>query len=76
MCDVSSPLHLRISIQLIEIAHPQRQIGIGKEFDSLGLGKPHEKRWDVFLDSTLLQQSSEATGRLVQTLVTLLGDLR
>ena len=48
-------LHLGVGIQLIEVRHPQGQIGIGKELDGLGLGKAHDEGIDVFLDCSILQ---------------------
>ena len=47
-------LALGVGVQLVEVGHTQRQIGVGKQLDGLGLGKAHEQRVDVFLDGTLL----------------------
>ena len=47
-------LALGVGVQLVEVGHTQRQIGVGKQLDGLGLGKAHEQRVDVFLDGTFL----------------------
>ena len=60
------PLHLNISIQLVEVAHSQSQISIGEELDSLSLLHTHEERINVLLDGTLLQQSRKSLGSLLQ----------
>ena len=57
-------LHLGIGVQLVEIGHAQRQIGVGKKLHGLGLGEAHDQRWDVLLDSALLQQLGEGARRL------------
>ena len=43
------PLHLRIGVQLIEIANAQCQIGVGKQLNSLCLSKAHNQGVDVLL---------------------------
>ena len=35
------PFHFCVGIQFIEVADTQSQIGIGKQLDSLSLGKAH-----------------------------------
>ena len=52
-------LALGVGVQLIEVRHAQRQIGVGKQLDSLGLGEAHEQRVDVFLDSPFLQKGGK-----------------
>ena len=62
-------LALGVGVQLIEVRHAQRQIGVGKQLDSLGLGEAHEQRVDVFLDSSLLQQPRKGVRGLHQARV-------
>ena len=62
-------LALGVGVQLIEVRHAQRQIGVGKQLDSLGLGEAHEQRVDVLLDSSLLQQRREGVRSLHQARV-------
>ena len=62
------PLHLRISIQLVEVAYSQSKISIGEKLHSLSLLHTHEERIDVLLDGTLLQQSRKSLGSLLQHL--------
>ena len=49
-------LHLRIGIQLIEVADAQRQIGIGEKLHRLRLLHAHKEHRNVYLDCALLQQ--------------------
>ena len=53
-----------VGIQLIEVCHTQRQIGIGKQLYSFCFSGSHEERIDVLLDGTFLEQSSKSTGCL------------
>ena len=46
--------HFGVGIQLVEVAHTQSQISIGKKFHGLGLGQSHEERVDVSLDCSFL----------------------
>ena len=50
------PPQRRIGVQLIEVSHPQRQVGVGKQFDRLGFGQAGEQRGDILLAGALLQQ--------------------
>ena len=59
-------LHLRIGVQLVEVADAQRQIGVGKELHSLRLGKAHEQRVNVRLQRALLQKLCKGVGGLHQ----------
>ena len=43
-------LHLGISVKLIEVAHTQCQISIGKQLYSLSLLGAHEKNWNVLFE--------------------------
>ena len=47
-------LHLRIGIQLVEIAYSQSQIGIGKQFHGLRLFHSHEQGGDLLFDGSFL----------------------
>ena len=62
-------LGFRIGIQLVEVADPQRQIGVCKQLYSLRLGKAHEQRVDVLLDRPLLQQRRKRVRRLAGILI-------
>ena len=55
-------LALRVGIQLVKVGNAQRQISVGKQLDSLGLGKAHEEGINVLLDSSLLQQCRKFVG--------------
>ena len=50
------PLHLRIRVQLVEVAHPQCQIRVGEQLHRLGLLHAHKQSRNIFLDSPFLQQ--------------------
>ena len=50
-------LAFRVGVQLIEVGHTKCQIGIGKQFHSLGFGKAHKQGVDVLLDGALLEES-------------------
>ena len=58
--------HLGVGVKLVEVAHAQRQIGVGEEFHRLSLLHTHEQRGDVLLDGTLLQECSELLSLLFQ----------
>ena len=45
-----------IGVQLVEVADPQGQIGIGEQLHRFRFRKAHEQCGDVLLDSTLLQK--------------------
>ncbi len=61
-------LHLGIRVQLVEVAHAQRQIGVGEELHRLSLLHTHEQRGDVLLQCTLLQQLGKLVSLLLQIL--------
>ena len=56
--------HLGISIQFVEVGHAKSQIGIGEEFDGLGLGGAHEQDGNVFLQGAFFDERSKGMGRL------------
>ena len=60
---------LRIGIQLIKVSHAQRQIGVGKQLDSLRLGESHEQCVDVLLNGAFLQQTGKLMRRFYQMLI-------
>ena len=62
-------LALCISVQFIKVSHAQSQICIGEQLNCLRLGEAHEQGIDVFLDGTLLQQTSKLVSSLDQTLI-------
>ena len=61
------PLHLGISIQFVEVADTQSQVGVGKQFNSLSFGEAHEQSIDILLNSTLLQEFCKSVCSLYQT---------
>ena len=67
------PLHLRIGVQLVEIADTQSQVGIGEQFDSLSFGKAHDQGVDILLDCTFLEQACKGVGSLHQTSIVYIG---
>jgi len=67
------PLRLRVRVQLVEIAHAQREIRVREQFDGLRLGEPHEQGPDVLLDGTLLQQGRERVRGIRKTPVVQVG---
>ena len=62
-------LHLRIGIQLVEIADTQSQISVGKQLNSLGFRKAHDQGVDILLDCTFLEQACKGVGSLHQASV-------
>ena len=61
-------LHLRIRIQLVEIAHAQRQVRIGKQLHCLRLLQSHEQRIHVRLQRPFLQQCRKLLRLFLQVL--------
>ena len=51
--------HLGIGVQLVEVTHTQRQVGVRKELYRLCLGEAHEQGVHLGLQCTLLQQRSK-----------------
>ena len=66
-------LHLSVGIQLIEVGDTQSKISIGKQLDSLGLGKAHNERVDVLLNRAFLQQPSKGVSCLHKTSILHIG---
>ena len=60
------PLHLGIGVQLVEIAYPESQIGVGEELYGFGLCRLHEEHRNILFDRPLLDQTGENLGGLVQ----------
>ncbi len=61
------PLHLGISIQFVEVADTQCQIGVGEQFNSLCLGKAHEQSVNVLFNCAFLQEFCKSVCRFHQT---------
>ena len=59
-------LDLRVGVQLVEVAHPEREVCVREELDRLGLLKAHVKRRDVLLYGALLQQAGKLAGSALQ----------
>ena len=57
-------LDLGVGVQLVEVAHAQGEVGVGKEFHSLGFLHAHEQGVDVGLQRAFLQQGGEGAGEL------------
>ena len=64
-------LHLRIGVELVEVAHPQSEVRVGEELHRLSLGQSHIKGLDVLLQRALLQQGGELVRCTVQTVIPL-----
>ena len=60
------PFDFRVSVQLVEEADPQGQIGVGEQLDRFRFREAHEQRVDVFLLRAFLKQRGEGVGRLQQ----------
>lgn len=67
------PLHLVISIKLIEVRHAQCQIGIGKQINSLCFGGAHKQSVHIFFDSIFLQKYYKNFGKLHYKLIIYIG---
>ena len=52
-------LDLGVGVELVEVAHPQCQIGVGEQLDRLRLLRAHVESRDILLDGSLLQQGRE-----------------
>ena len=48
-------LHLGISIQFVEVANTQSQVGVSEKLNSFCLSEAHKQGIDIFLNSTFLQ---------------------
>ena len=51
-----------VGIEFVEIGHPHRQIGVGKQLDGLGFGRFGEQHRYILLDRALLEQFGEDFG--------------
>ena len=60
-------LHLGISIQFVEVADTQSQVGVSEQFNSLSLGEAHKQCVNIFFDCTFLQEFSKGMCSLYQT---------
>ena len=60
---------LGVGVELVEVAHAQGEVGVGKKLDGLGLGGVHEQHAHVLLLRALDQKLREAVRRLPETLV-------
>ena len=63
------PLHLRVRVELVEVAHTKRQVRVGEELHSLSLRATHKKNRHVLLQRTLPDQGREGAGRLLEPAV-------
>ena len=60
-------LHLGVGVQLVEVADAQGQVGVGEEFDGLGLRRPHEQDLRV-VERGPAQQRGKLSGRFFASL--------
>lgn len=60
-------LHFGVCVQLIEVAHTERQIGIRKKLHGFGLGQAHEQHFYVFLDGSFFQKVGKGMGCFLQS---------
>jgi len=49
----------RVGVELVEVRHPQRQIGVGEQLDRLGLGRVGQQHRCVVFDRAFEQQIGE-----------------
>ena len=56
--------HLRVGVQLIEEAHAERQIRVGKQLHRLRLRATHKQHRNVLLDGPLLDERRKNGRRL------------
>lgn len=56
------PLDFGVSIEFIEIAHAEGEVGVGEEFDGLRFGRAHIEDRDVFLDGPFDEKAGEDPG--------------
>ena len=61
--------HLRIGVELVEVAHTQGEVRVGEQLHRLSLGQPHVKGFDILLQRALLQEGGELVRSTVQTFV-------
>ena len=62
-------LHLRVGVELVEVAHTQGEVRVREQLHRLCLGQAHEKGLDVILYGPFLQEGGELVRCTVQTLV-------
>ena len=60
-------LHLRVGVELVEVAHTQGEVRVREQLHRLCLGKAHEKGLDVILYGSFLQEGGELVRCTVQT---------
>ena len=63
------PFHLRISIELIEIRHPKRQICIREKLHRLRFRISHDQRVNILFDCAFLQKLRKCIRRRNQSLI-------
>src|SRR5699024_6948262 len=49
-------VHGSVGVQLVEVGHPHGQVGVGKQFDGLGLGAVGVEHGHVLFAGTFQQQ--------------------
>ena len=64
-------LHLRVGVELVEVAYTQGEVRVREQLHRLCLGQAHEKSLDVILYGSFLQEGGELVRCTVQTLVPL-----
>ena len=51
-----------VGVELVEEGHPHGQVGVGEQFDGLGLGGPDEEYGDVGVDGPGSHEVGEEVG--------------
>jgi hypothetical protein len=55
-------VHRGVRVELVEVGHAQREVGVGEELDRLGLGGAGEEDRDVVVERAFDQQLGEHRG--------------
>ena len=53
-------LRLGVGVELVEVGHAEREVGVREELDGLGFGEAHEEGVDAGLDCAFLEEGGEA----------------
>ena len=53
-------LRLGVGVELVEVGHAEREVGVCEELDGLGFGEAHEEGADAGFDRAFLEEGGEA----------------
>ena len=53
-------LRLGVGVELVEVGHAEREVGVREELDGLGFGEAHEEGTDAGFDRAFLEEGGEA----------------